>query len=257
MYQALMVDDEVIALEAMKQGIAWEKLGITRTFQATNIAREKQLLNEQLIDVVICDIEMPNGSGIDLVQWLTEYGKDSICIFLTCHSEFSYAKSAIELGVLDYLLKPVDYQELEQVIAKAIQKRKHALENARARVILSEVSKGASPKEEQSKNAAMAEAAKQYIRENISRDLSVVEVAEHVFLNPDYLSRVFKRETGYTLKEYILKMRMGIACELLAKTSLSVSKVAMSCGYSHMAHFSQMFKKENGMTPNEYRARFQ
>ena len=103
----------------------------------------------------------------------------------------------------------------------------------------------------------MAEAAKQYIRENISRDLSVVEVAEHVFLNPDYLSRVFKRETGYTLKEYILKMRMGIACELLAKTSLSVSKVAMSCGYSHMAHFSQMFKKENGMTPNEYRARFQ
>ena len=257
MYQALMVDDEVIALEAMKQGVAWEKLGITRTFQATNIARAKQLLNEQLIDVVICDIEMPNGSGIDLVQWLTEYGKDSICIFLPFHSEFAYAKSAIELRVLDYLLKPVDYQELEQVIAKAIQKRKHSLENARARVILSEVSKGVSPKEEQSKNAAMAEAAKQYIRENISRDLSVVEVAEHVFLNPDYLSRVFKRETGYTLKEYILKMRMGIACELLAKTSLSVSKVAMSCGYSHMAHFSQMFKKENGMTPNEYRARFQ
>lgn len=257
MYQALMVDDEVIALEAMRQGISWEKLGITRTFQATNITEAKQIINEQMVDVVICDIEMPNGSGIDLVRWLTEYEKECVCIFLTCHSEFAYAKSAIELGVLDYLLKPVDYQELEKVIGRAIQKKKHALENARARVVLSEVSKSASPEAEQSKNAAMVQAAKQYIKENISRDLSVVEVAEHVFLNPDYLSRVFKRETGYSLKEYILKMRMGIACELLAKTSLSVSKVAMSCGYSHMAHFSQMFKKENGMTPNEYRARFQ
>ena len=70
---------------------------------------------------------MPNGSGIDLVSWMKEHSREIICVFLTCHSDFSYAKRAISLGVLDYLLKPVDYDELEEVIEKAIQKKKNEI----------------------------------------------------------------------------------------------------------------------------------
>lgn len=257
MVQVLIVDDEEIALMAMKQGVDWERLGVCGVLTATNITDARQILTHQVIDILICDIEMPNGSGIELVSWMSERAMEVICIFLTCHSDFSYAKTAISLGVLDYLLKPVDEEELETVIGRAIQKKKDKMAAGRARVILSEVSQSTAPLEEGAhKNKAVLEEAKAFIRANIGRELSRDEVAASVFLNPDYLSRMFKKETGYSISEYIIKMRMSIACELLVKTDLSISKIAMSCGYSHMAHFSKMFKKETLMAPNEYRSRY-
>lgn len=257
MYSVLMVDDEEIALAAMKKGVCWEKLGISEVYTATNIIDARHVLDEHEIDVLICDIEMPNGSGIELVQWMTEYGKDTICIFLTCHSEFDYAKKAISLGVMEYMLKPVDYDELTEVIQKAIWRKKENVEGERARALLSDVSKHSAPVvDEEQKNQHTIEKAQKYIRDNISRELGRDDVAAYVFLNPDYLSRLFKKNTGYSISEYIFKVRMSVACELLTKTDLSVSKVAMSCGYTHLAHFSKMFKKETGMTPNSYRGKY-
>ncbi|MBS5522032.1 MAG: helix-turn-helix domain-containing protein [Clostridiales bacterium] len=257
MYRVLMVDDEEIALEAMKKGVAWSRLGVSEVFTATNITDARQIIAREGIDILICDIEMPNGSGIDLVSWMKEHSREIICVFLTCHSDFSYAKRAISLGVLDYLLKPVDYDELEEVIEKAIQKKKNEEAFSRAQVVLSDVSKNTAPVQQQeNKNQRIIEETKVFIKDNIGQELSRDEVAANVFLNPDYLSRIFKKETGYSVSEYILKMRMSVACELLVKTDLSVSKIAMSCGYSHMAHFSKMFKKDTGMTPNEYRNRY-
>lgn len=257
MYSVLMVDDEEIALAAMKKGVHWEKLGISEVYTATNIMDARYLLNEHGIDVLICDIEMPNGSGIELVQWMTACNKDSICIFLTCHSEFGYAKKAISLGVMEYLLKPVDYDELEDVIQRAIQRKKDNAQDERARALLLNVSQHSIPViDEEQKNKHTIEKAQKYIRDNISRELSRDDVAAYVFLNPDYLSRIFKKNTGYSVSEYIFKVRMSVACELLTKTDLSVSKVAMSCGYTHLAHFSKMFKKETGMTPNSYRGKY-
>lgn len=257
MYKVLMVDDEEIALMAMEKGVCWEKLKVSGVFKATSITEARQILNMEPIDILICDIEMPNGSGIELVTWMKEYKKDVICIFLTCHSDFVYAKQAISLGVLEYLLKPVDYDELEQVIEKAISQKKNNVALDRAKVILSDVSQNAASKEaSENKNKKIINETISFIRENIGKDLSRDEVAANVFLNPDYLSRILKRETGYSISEYILKTRMSVACELLVKTDLSVSKIAMSCGYSHMAHFSKMFKKEYGITPNTYRSRY-
>ncbi|MBS5522313.1 MAG: AraC family transcriptional regulator, partial [Clostridiales bacterium] len=56
--------------------------------------------------------------------------------------------------------------------------------------------------------------------------------------------------------DYIIKKKIYVACELLSTTKLSVSKVAECIGYTHMPYFSKIFKKETGMTPNEYRNRF-
>jgi len=59
------------------------------------------------IDVLLCDIEMPLRSGVELVRWAKERKPELECIFLTCHAEFSFAKQAIQMGCLDYILKPV------------------------------------------------------------------------------------------------------------------------------------------------------
>jgi len=251
------VDDEIMTLEAMKHGVSWSVLNISDIYTAMNIQEAKQILNDNDIDIIICDIEMPKGSGLDLISWVVEYSLECICIFLTCHSKFDYAKKAISLGVMDYLLKPVDYQELEQVILNAIDKKKEMVKNKRANLMLSEVSSQAAPEmEENKKNQRVIEDTKEFIYNNIGNDITRDDVSAHVFLNPDYLSRIFKKDTGYSISEYILKTRISVACDLLLKTQLSISKIAASCGYTHMAHFSKMFKKEVGLTPVEYRFKY-
>ena len=74
-----------------------------------------------------------------------------------------------------------------------------------------------------------------------------------VRLNEDYLTRLLKKQTGYGLKEYITNERMIRAKELLKNTNLSVSLIAVKSGFTNFSYFSQLFRKEVGMTPNEYR----
>ncbi len=97
------------------------------------------------------------------------------------------------------------------------------------------------------------ERAMDYIRQNIERDLSRTEIADAIFLSPEYLSRLFKKELGISLGDFILSEKMSIAKSLLADTGIPVSLVATRVGYSNFSYFSQVFRKTTGMSPNEYR----
>ncbi|RCX09922.1 two-component system response regulator YesN [Anaerobacterium chartisolvens] len=118
----LIVDDEIIITEDLKNSIEWSKLGITEVFTAFNIRQAKEVFFNSEIDIMLCDIEMPQGSGLELLAWVRKNFPKTESIFLTCHADFSYAKEAIRLGSLDYILKPVPYMELEKAISKAIEK---------------------------------------------------------------------------------------------------------------------------------------
>jgi len=124
MTRLLLVDDEVLAVEGMKAAVNWDKVGISEVFTAYDIRQAKEIFEAQSpIDLMLCDIEMPLGSGLDLLAWVREHYPDTESIFLTCHADFHYAKQAIQLGSFDYLLKPIPISELEAVIAKAIDKK--------------------------------------------------------------------------------------------------------------------------------------
>ncbi|WP_322175443.1 AraC family transcriptional regulator [Acutalibacter caecimuris] len=97
------------------------------------------------------------------------------------------------------------------------------------------------------------EKAKAFISENYNQLLSVKEVADHVHLNPEYFTRRFKKETGKSIKNYIVDCKMTLAKDLLATSSLPISMVALEVGYSNFSHFTQIFKKLENMTPSEYR----
>lgn len=93
----------------------------------------------------------------------------------------------------------------------------------------------------------------QYIYDHIDKDIKRTDIARHVFLNPDYLSRIFKKETGVSLKEFVIQEKMKLAKGLLRTTSLPVSTIALRVGYSNFSHFSQTYKKAMGLTPEEER----
>ncbi|NWL86304.1 DNA-binding response regulator [Paenibacillus sp. 79R4] len=122
MHQLLIVDDEAIAVESLKSGVNWSTLGISQVFTACNAQSAQEVIRHEAIDLLVCDIEMPQGSGLDLLKWVRNYNPAIEAIFLTCHADFQYAKQAIQLGSFDYLLKPVPFSELEAVVGKAIEK---------------------------------------------------------------------------------------------------------------------------------------
>ena len=121
----LLVDDEAFALEALEHAINWKSLGIDQVFTCGNIKTARQICQESDIQIMICDIEMPNGTGLDLAKWLSENYPDLLILFLTCHSDFSFAKEAISCRAFAYLLKPFDIEEISQAVKEAVQQSRN------------------------------------------------------------------------------------------------------------------------------------
>lgn len=98
------------------------------------------------------------------------------------------------------------------------------------------------------------ERAKTYIMENVGQCLTVKDVADYVCLNPEYFTRLFKKETGSNIKDFIIECKLSAAKDYLVNSNLPISMVAMELNYSNFSHFTQMFKRFEGVTPKEYRA---
>lgn len=118
-YQMILVDDEILAIEGVKSDLDLQKLGISRLFTAYNVEQAKEIFDQEVIDIMLCDIEMPQETGLALLSWVREKYPNTVAIFLTSHADFKYAKEALRLGSLDFLLKPVMADDLEQVIRRA------------------------------------------------------------------------------------------------------------------------------------------
>ncbi|MWV42254.1 response regulator [Paenibacillus sp. HJL G12] len=103
-------------------------------------------------------------------------------------------------------------------------------------------------------NRAM-EVAVQYIRANYNTDVTLEKVASVVFLNPAYLSQVFKQKTGSGFKEYVTGLRMEKALHLLEHSTLKLADIAEKIGYQDAKHFTQVFRKRMNVTPTEFRQR--
>ncbi len=95
---------------------------------------------------------------------------------------------------------------------------------------------------------------REYVKINIEKNITRQELAKAIYLNPEYLSRFFKKEMGCTLSDYLMREKMNMARSLLLTTSLSVSTIAGKVGYSNFSHFAQCFRKEFGVSPSEYRS---
>ncbi|MCP1311586.1 helix-turn-helix domain-containing protein [Paenibacillus tyrfis] len=105
--------------------------------------------------------------------------------------------------------------------------------------------------------SAVVAKVQKFISDHLHEELNREDIANYVHLNPAYLSRLFKKETGLSLSEYMLKVRMDKAQKLLIESDRKISSVAEVTGYSHFSHFAKMFKRVTGISPQEYRKKFQ
>ena len=116
----LIVDDEFSTLQMLREKLQWEELGFCELRTARSKPEAIQLAEVYDVDVLLCDIEMPRGSGLELLEWFNAYKSGVRCVFMTCHAEFSYAQRALQLGSFDYILKPPDFEKLEKILKAAI-----------------------------------------------------------------------------------------------------------------------------------------
>lgn len=247
----LIVDDEIFSIQGILDSVDWTKVKFDKVLTANNFSQAMNIFLQEKIDILLCDIEMPFGNGIQLVGWVKEHDPNVECIFLTCHGEFTFATSAIKLQCFDYILKPVPTDVLEDTLLRAQKKIEQEKKNQNyleyGKMYVNQMKENSS--EEQSED--MVSRIKAYVKEHIAEALNVELLARLVNLSPDYLTKVFKKESQMTLNDYIIQQRMFLAKELLMTSNMSVNRVSDTIGYSNYSYFSKAFKKYYGISPRE------
>lgn len=129
----LIIDDDITIVDAIESSVDWDRLMVEQICKAYNIEDAKQILDRQEIELIISDIEMPQGSGLELLKWYREQELDGEFLLLTCHENFEYAANALKMQAAEYILKPFDAEVLEMALQKCIQNIRKKEANRKSR----------------------------------------------------------------------------------------------------------------------------
>ena len=246
-YRILLVDDEKWVRTALRKTIEKSSLPVQVVHESSNGIDAWDWLRANEADLVFTDIRMPVMDGLALVKAIGEQRLPVGVVIISGHDDFAYAQQAMRHGVFDYLLKPVEEEELARCVRSWIGKKEDEEADARkepdAEIDIQDLP-----------------AVEQVIHHIVTKrafDLSSSDAAELVHLNPSYFSKIFKQHTGVTYTDYITGLKIGEAARLLEKTALRVTEIGERLGFSDPAYFSNTFKKTIGQTPSEYRKHYQ
>jgi two-component system, response regulator YesN len=257
----LIAEDEELARRELESTVPWEAWGFMLVGVAEDGSRAWDLIVERRAEVVITDIRMPGLDGLALIRKAeAELGpaERPLFIIISGHADFAYAREAVRLGAFDYLVKPIDDAELEAAmrrVAERYDERLHIsrLERAAAEDRAVNLLHDLSPERISDAGDAYVEAALADIQERFVFELSADSVAERIGISGDHLSRLLKRATGLTFIEYLTRLRMKRAMELLRDPGVRFGEVADLSGYRDARYFSTLFRRIVGMTPSEFR----
>lgn len=249
MIQLLIVDDEEIVLEMMCQIVNYKDFGVDRVHTAGSMAAAIELIEKYPIDIAFCDIEMPGGSGLDLINWINEHRPQMVKLILSAHNEFEFAQRAVRLNCFSYMLKPATPDTMADTLTGVVSEVLHRRSDTNLKTLGENYSRTISGEEEED----AIETVRKYIDQHIAEELSVEKMAEMVYISQNHLTRSFKKKYGKTVIDYIIDQRLALAEDMLRRTNKTVTMIANDVGYFDYVYFSKLFKRKYGMTPREYR----
>lgn len=264
MYKLLIAEDVKLVRETLSRSIDWERLGIELVGAVKNGEEALEWLKRDPPDLLLTDIGMPKGNGLELIEAFRASKPEIRCIILSGLNEFEHARQAIKLQVQEYIMKPIDPEEIEQVFARIVAELHKEREEQRGVELMEQRLRDRLPNLAQTlpmaewsgslKKKKLVEQAIQTIRENYSRkDLSLWDVASGVGLSEKYVNALVKEVTGMTINHWIVKLRMEEAARLLKDPANRIYEVCDRIGYVDQDHFRETFKKQFGLTPTDYR----
>jgi two-component system, response regulator YesN len=390
MVKAIIVDDEQMTRNGLLNYVDWKSAGIEVVGEATDGLEGLDLAKSTSPDIAVCDVRMPKMDGIKLAEHLKELLPNCKIIFLSGYSDKEYLKSAIQIKAVDYIEKPVNLKEFQELLRKTAEscredRRKISyfqssllthlikdeivdfhrvkdglrhidvqlplegryfcmifklsdnqyeqdilqkisiefkkenlqylsgtdqneiiviasiLEEEKMEVIkticsklvkdindenkmaltagIGDIAEGISDigrsynqaKEalksvskksksnvgifDPNKDKAIIRSIEAYIEHNYSGNITINSIASAVYLTPQYLCILYKKETGKTVNDYLTEVRMEAAKELLKNPTLKLYEVAGKVGFNDPNYFAKVFKKAFGYKPSEYRDR--
>lgn len=201
-------------------------------------------------DLVLTDIKMPLINGIEMTRWIYENIEPEdrpLIIAISGYAEFEYVKNMMKFRAIDYILKPVDREELSKVLW-------HAEEIFRERG-------GESPEQEIKDEGSMLtlqskhkmQRAVDYIRQNYGNPIDMAEVSNYVSMNYSMFSSTFKEFVGENFSSYLKRLRIEKSKKLLGNLDRNVSEISREVGFEDARHFAKVFKEETGLTPTAWR----
>jgi two-component system response regulator YesN len=204
-----------------------------------------ELVERYLPDLLITDIKMPVLGGLELVERIRRANPDMRILIVSGYSEFEYARRAIELGVDDYILKPVDVETLRETLRRIRIRLEASAGSVEAEFGLDRIG---------AREADLAKAVEVYLQENYRQPYSLERLAASFGCKPAYLLRLYRKVTGRTPTQDLIRLRVEKAKRLLAgHPQLEIKQVAAAVGYEDALYFSRLFKKETGLNPSAFR----
>lgn len=333
-YKLAIADDEMFIRDSLVRYVRWEEIG----FEVVLVAEDGEPLiqaleKRQKIDVIFCDIQMQIRTGLDVARYVAENGLACVVVLLSGYQEFEFARKALQYGVEDYLLKPVnlsdirntftrirealdkrqreqmerlhreermlagqyllvlnmceDFEEIWKRIGEEVSARKDGVDMAGLLASMAALLRekygeglpdglekmlldGGGEKDRrkalydihcylhtEEKDITVSGSVKKLVREHLDENISLTRAAEHIFLSPNYFSRIFKEQVGENYSEYVIRVKMEKAAELLLDSHRKIYEISEQVGYHNIKYFYKLFKRIYACTPVEYRKRYQ
>ena len=256
MYKVLLVEDEDIIRKGLRYMVDWMSAGCLVVGEAVDGEDGLSKIRELKPDIVITDIRMPFMDGLEMLEKsILAYKYEAIIV--TGYGEFDYAKKAISLGVEEYLLKPINFEELYRVLEaltsklntrKAVKDLEETIENINLYRNILDVNHLALVENSSDSVSLMVE----YIKKNYSKKISINDLEDRLGLSKVSLNNKFKKATNYTFTDFLNRYRILKSIELLKNGDYMVYEIAEEVGFLDYKYFSQVFKKYVGFSPTEF-----
>jgi two-component system response regulator YesN len=229
-------------VQGLRKFVNWGKYGCEVAGSAGDAVSGAACIRQYKPDILFTDIRIPGVDGLAMVAGLkSEFPRMQITV-LTGYREFDYAKRAISLGAARYLLKPSKMAEIEEALLAMTEKLKLG---------------AAGPDEPEAAknevNSFIVNTALKYIDAHYAEKLSLSDVAGRIYVSQWYLSKLLNRYTEKNFYDLVNSARIKRAKELLRDPALKIGDISDMVGFVDSSHFSRIFKKNESITPKEFR----
>ncbi|MDL2317871.1 response regulator [Eubacteriales bacterium OttesenSCG-928-A19] len=241
MWKIVVVDDNPQVIGGLRRFIEQSGLDVVCVGDACDGQEALEVIRATNPDIVLTDICMPVMDGLEMIERLKAQEYPGAIIILSGYADFQYAQQAIRFQVNDYLLTPTTLPELRAVLEKVL-----AELSKRGSIVISGLGWRDNHRHKETVSFMV-----QYIHEHYQEDICLEDLSKQLFLSRNYLNQVFKRETGETFTNYLIRVRMEKAKELLLGGQYFIYEVAEMVGYSNAPYFSNLFRKLTGYKPSD------
>ncbi|MCO7174875.1 response regulator [Sporolactobacillus kofuensis] len=225
----LIVDDEYLELEQLSQ-LIYSRYPHWHLIMAEDRKDALKIAEENAIGLALIDIHLRGESGLDLAEHLKTIHKHVKIIIVTAYQNFDYAKRAIKLNVMDYIVKPIIQEELYELLdLYEEQINSHSVTPSLRKAL-------------------------NYLHKHYDHNVHLQDVADFIHVSPNYLSKKFNDELHLSYNDYLSKIRINKAKQLMTNhPEYSFQYISDMVGFSSQNYFTNSFKKHENKTPTQYK----